>query len=55
MTMGFIIGLAILVLIGVFVFRQFSSDGITTSKLKKYFLYIIILIAVFIIYLIINH
>jgi len=53
--MGVLIGLAILVLIAVFIFRQFNSDGITVNKLKNYFLYIIILIAAFIIFLIINH
>ncbi|MCZ2397630.1 MAG: hypothetical protein LC100_13930 [Chitinophagales bacterium] len=53
--MAIIIGLTILILLGVFIYRQFNSDAITANKLKKYFLYILLLIGLFIIYLIINN
>lgn len=53
--MAIIIGLTILILAGVFVYRQFNSDGITANKLKKYFFYILLLIGLLIAFLIINN
>jgi hypothetical protein len=52
--MGILLGVVIIVLIGVFVYKQLNSDGITGQKIKKYLIYIILLISFLIIYLIIK-
>ena len=50
--MGILIGLILIVLVVIFIIRQFNSDGITGKKLKKYLLYIIILFGILIFYII---
>ena len=52
--MGILIGGVIIVLIGVFVYKQLNLDGITSKKIKKYLFYIILLVSFLIIYLIIK-
>jgi uncharacterized membrane protein len=52
--MGILLGVSVIILIAVFIYKQLNSDGITGQKIKKYLIYIILLISFLIIFLIIK-